>query len=244
MEESSFKRNLENYEKLITYAKNVLKECEYDENSHQIYNKRMPTNEEFSIFTHQAKFIVKESLGDDSPYLGYIKNNIATSKGSSLFGHIFKKNILPAYNIYKKMSVFRDSVKKEKEGLSNEDVVYELSYDDFSRQILIIDKKNNKTFLLKTPHYDSENKVIFEYLFNHPQEVVKLRTLEDEVKKELNSNLVVSLHRVAHELGFKGPLKKLFLSTTKETAILRKKVTAEQLKKSNINLAEILKSLP
>jgi len=243
MEESSYKRNIENYEKLIAYAKNVLKDCGYDEDSHQTYNKRMPTDEEFSVFTHQAKLIVKESLGDDSPYLRYIKNNIATSKGSSLFGHIFKKNILSAYNIYKKMSVFEGSVKKEKQGLSNEDVIYELAYDDFSRQILIIDKKNNKTFLLKTPHYDSENKVIFEYLFKHAQEIVKLKALEDEVKKELNSNLVVSLHRVAHELGFKGPLKKLFLNTTKETAMLRKNVTAEQLKKSNINLGEILKRL-
>ena len=124
-----------------------------------------------------------------------------------------------------------DSEEKRKQ---TEEIICQISYDNFSRDISI------NGYKLITLRYDSPNKVIFEYLFKHPDEYIEKEKLEELILKELKEPLKKPLTKFADEVGLKGKRRKLFFTTTKDTAKLRTKITKEQLEAANIKLSEIL----
>ncbi len=108
MDRKKYESNLKIYEKLIDYAQSILKECGWDENASNTYTyiKREPTAEEFDLFSHQAKSLIGETFGMDSHFYRYVINNISMNT-TNIFGHIYKKNLIPAYKTFKKMSIFQ-----------------------------------------------------------------------------------------------------------------------------------------
>lgn len=120
------------------------------------------------------------------------------------------------------------------------ETVLELFYDDFTRNIYIKYKDKDKNIILRTLHDNFISKVIFDYLYNHIDEEVKLETLQKEVKKKLGIELKKKLNNIAQDLGFTGKIKELFFSTSKDTIILRKKISRKQLKDSGIDISDIL----
>ena len=113
-------------------------------------------------------------------------------------------------------------------------IVYKLSYNSFTGDIFINDSK------LKSPHYDSANRIVFAYLYNNPDKVINIDTLDAEVNRELNEGLKKPLSKVAQELGFTGDRKKLFFKTTINTARLRTEITKKELKEARVNTSKIL----
>ena len=110
-----YESNLKIYEKLLDYAKNILKECGWDENASNsyTYNKRKPSIDEFLFFSHQAKSIVEDTLGKDSNFYEYIIDNSKDPVIPIIFGFIYKKNLIPAYELYKKMYSFKVEENKD-----------------------------------------------------------------------------------------------------------------------------------
>jgi len=117
---------------------------------------------------------------------------------------------------------------------SDEEVAFELGYDEWYFQITI----NGK--LLKTPQYNSANRFIFEYLYFHPNEDISIETLKEVVKANLDEELDKPLKKVAYELGFTSDRKKAFFKTTKDSAKMRTKVTNKDIKELNIDPSKIL----
>jgi hypothetical protein len=113
MDRNKYESNLKIYKKLIDYAKSVLKDCGYDENSHYTYNNRQPTIDEYTLFIHEAKLLIANTLGTDSTFYNSLARNIATMQTTALFGHILKKNVIPAYDTFKKMHIFEMEFEKQ-----------------------------------------------------------------------------------------------------------------------------------
>jgi hypothetical protein len=157
-----------------------------------------------------------------------IHNCIIFEKGEN-FGKLLKK----LHEIIVLTAALEDSSK------NNDYIIYELEYNDWSREIHVINKTSGKRYFIKRPHYESESKIIFEYLFNHPEENINKKVFEEEVKRELNKTLITSLDKIGTELGFTRELKKLFLTTSKDYAKLRIKVTKSQQQKSGIDISKI-----
>ena len=110
---------------------------------------------------------------------------------------------------------------------SDEEVAFELGYDEWYFQITI----NGK--LLKTPQYNSANRF-------HPNEDISIETLKEVVKANLDEELDTPLKKVAYELGFTSDRKKAFFKTTKDSAKMRIKVTNKDIKELNIDPSKIL----
>lgn len=138
----------------------------------------------------------------------------------------FKKDISSIKGIL--TEVLKEDINQDKE------VIYEISYYDFSRDIFINDRK------LKTLRYNSPNRIVFEYLYSHPDEDIEKETLNDIVYKELNKPLEKKLSKIAQEAGFTGNRKKLFFITTENTAKLRIQITKKQIDKAKIDPSKIL----
>ena len=146
---------------------------------------------------------------------------------------------------------FDSYFKKIKEELSfqnlkpndDETTIFELSFDEFSGQISINDLQNKRSYFLKKPHYDSDNRIVFEYLYNNSGKIVNIEELNGIVYKETYHYLGTELDKIAAQLGFNRDLKKLFFTTSKKTARLRKKITKKKLNQTKTNLKSILENL-
>jgi hypothetical protein len=108
----------------------------------------------------------------------------------------------------------------------------EITYNDISREIKIND------VLLSTPQYESENQRVFGYLYNHPNENISLKVLAAAAigKSELGK----SLHQIVNDLGFKGPLAKVFFNKSSKAIQLNNPITSEQLAGLGLDVEEVV----
>lgn len=90
-----------------------------------------------------------------------------------------------------------------------------------NREILL-----NKLFLIGKPDFDSENELVFGYLYNNPNK----RLSQAEIEEALNAKINKSFHKIIENLGFKGDLKHIFFQVSKNTILFRNPVTSEELK--------------
>lgn len=112
-----------------------------------------------------------------------------------------------------------------KKEVIEEETVYEITYTP-TREILL-----NKTIRLAKPDFDSENDVVFDYLYNHPNQKISLKELETQIKKTLTK----SLHKIVENLGFKGDLKTVFFTVSQDAVSFRNPITQDDLEKLGIS---------
>ena len=108
------------------------------------------------------------------------------------------------------------------------DVVYEITYTK-QRQILMNNAQIGK------PDFNSENDLVFGYLYKHPNESFTKEQIEKAVGVKLNK----SLHKIVENLGFEGDTKEVFISVSKNAIQFRNPITKkdlEEMKKPAIKL--------
>ena len=91
--------------------------------------------------------------------------------------------------------------------LSEDKVCYRVTF--LNREIMV------NGFRLATPHFDSENHVVFEYIFRNPGRKIDLSEIEAVTKRTLNKKL----YDIIRTLGFKNELKDIFFPNVSKTAI-------------------------
>ena len=89
----------------------------------------------------------------------------------------------------------------------NDEVLYRVSFDN--RAIMV------NGFRLSKPHFDSENDVVFDYIFQNPGRKIELAEIEAATKRTLNKKL----YDIIRTLGFKNELKDIFFPHVSKTAV-------------------------
>lgn len=110
------------------------------------------------------------------------------------------------------------------------DVVYEITYTK-QRQILMNNVQIGK------PDFNSENDLVFSFLYIHPNESFTKEQIEKAVGVKLNK----SLHKIVENLGFEGDTKEVFISASKNAIQFRNPITKkdlEEMKKATIKLVK------
>ena len=123
------------------------------------------------------------------------------------------------------------TIHKSREKPKARDDSYVITYTK-QRQILL----NNNAEIGK-PDFNSENDLVFSFLYEHPNETFTKGQLE----KAIGSTLTKSLHKIIENLGFEGDIKKAFFSVSKNAVQFRNPVTREQLKEMRSPLIKTIK---
>lgn len=143
-------------------------------------------------------------------------NNIKSSKGIYITEE--SENRLSA-----QLQVLRDILTEvEHKGInpSSNNNIYWIDYT-INREILL----NGK--LLHRPRPDSPSENLFSYLFNHPNQIIELKKVEEsEGRTDISDNI----HQKIRDLGFSGILKKIFFPiVTKLTIQFSNPITQDYL---------------
>lgn len=102
-------------------------------------------------------------------------------------------------------------------------IIYKITFTT-AREILL------NGFQIAKPDFDSENEVVFSFLFKHPN---KRHTLKD-IETATGRKLTKTLHKVIENLGFTGDIKKVFIDVNKDSVCLRNPITQDDLDKLGI----------
>ncbi len=127
----------------------------------------------------------------------------------------------PAQNLPRKD--FEEKITK-----TSDEPVYEITYTK-QRQILMNNAQIGK------PDFNSENDLVFSFLYEHPNESFTKEQIEKAVSVKLNK----SLHKIVENLGFEGDTKEVFISVSKNAIQFRNPITKqdlEDMKKPTIKL--------
>lgn len=103
--------------------------------------------------------------------------------------------------------------------VKGDDVIYWVTFTQ-TREILL-----NDVLLIGKPDFDSENEVVFGYLYNNPDRTITL----DELKEKLKRDITKTLHKIVENLGFKGDIKSLFFNISKSSIKFKKQITQKDL---------------
>jgi hypothetical protein len=90
---------------------------------------------------------------------------------------------------------------------SDDEVLYRVTF--INREIMV------NGFRLSKPHFDSENDVVFDYIFKNPGRKIDLAEIEAATKRTLNKKL----YDIVRTLGFKNELKDIFFPHVSKTAV-------------------------
>lgn len=112
----------------------------------------------------------------------------------------------------------------EAEDKSTTESVYEITYTG-SREILL-----NKIFQIAKPDFDSENDLVFDFLYQHPNKKYTLKEIEEGIGNKLGK----TLHKIVENLGFKGELRKIFIDVSGTSICFKNPVTKDDLEKIGI----------
>ena len=103
--------------------------------------------------------------------------------------------------------------------------IYVVKYSGKSREILV----NN--ILLAKPDFNSENELVFTYIYEHPNERISLVKFQETQKITLTK----SIHKIIENLGFVGDFKRVFFSdVSKDYVRFRNPITSNDLKELGI----------
>lgn len=238
MDKDKFENYIAVYEELIQEGNKILDNCGWDGKS---YKNNFPDKYEYITFFEKTKSLILEVFGSDSIYYTQLVKNLDKFYTSTAYFNFIYRTLEDSYKILKDLDsenkniIHIEPTKNESKDLNEESKqVFLLSYNDWTREIYINDK------LLKRPQLNSANHIIFEYLYKNANTEISLRTLQEIVEKELGYKFTKSLTKVANDLGFTRDRRKLFFITSKNSAILRTKITREELYSSKINIENIL----
>lgn len=113
----------------------------------------------------------------------------------------------------------------EKDGL-----VYQVTYTK-QRQVLM----NNAQ--IGRPDFNSENDLVFSFLYEHPNK----RVTRTELEKAISGKLTKSLHKIIENLGFEGDTKEVFFSVSKNAIEFRNPITKKDLEEMGKPLIKLIK---
>jgi len=105
-----------------------------------------------------------------------------------------------------------------------ENPVYEIAYTGL-REILL-----NKIFQIAKPDFDSENDLVFDFLYKHPNKKYTLKEIEEGIGNKLGK----TLHKIVENLGFKGDLRKIFIDVSGTSICFKNPITKDDLEKIGI----------
>lgn len=111
----------------------------------------------------------------------------------------------------------------------NSDIVYEVTYTQ-AREIML-----NKVFQLAKPDFDTENDLVFDYLYKHPNQKFTKEQLEEIIKRKLTKDL----HKIVENLGFKADLRKMFFSVSGTSILFRNPIHKKGLDELGIQKIKI-----
>ena len=115
--------------------------------------------------------------------------------------------------------------------------------ENISSYRIAINKKRevimNEFFILSRPDFDSENHNFIDYIFKHPDEIVKKSAIEEAIHKKLKK----SFHAILSDLGFKNEVRKLFFNVSKTSIQFKNNISTGEAKGMGINIDEMMKQL-
>ena len=114
-------------------------------------------------------------------------------------------------------------------GSAKPNTILTISYAK-SREIVL-----NGLFQLAKPNLNSENDVVFQYLYDHPNTSFTKTQLESA----LSTKITKPLHKIVENLGFKPELSKVFFSVSKNSIEFRNPVSKTELAEAGISLIKL-----
>lgn len=119
---------------------------------------------------------------------------------------------------------FKITPSPSKSVINDSSIALNISYTD-ANEILI-----NDLFLLSRPDYDSENEVVFEFLYHHPNKKHTVAEMTDALGRTIGK----SPHKIVENLGFTGNIKRIFMQVTKDAICFKNPITKTDLEKLGI----------
>lgn len=107
---------------------------------------------------------------------------------------------------------------------ADDDIVYTVSYSNITRKIKV------NGFLIANLNFDSDNEIIFDYLYQHPNTKVSRKDIEAKSKRSIKK----TMHKFVENIGFSGDLRRVFFEVSVDTIKLRNPVTRTMLKQIGI----------
>ncbi|HEX6977104.1 MAG TPA: hypothetical protein VF185_01930 [Patescibacteria group bacterium] len=212
----------------LEYQEFTGKKPSFETDIQRLYEKIQKVDEQISI-RREAWAKAQSTISDNSYYseatrtghLAKLEQQAQTDIGNFIKQ---KETYLVELNL-RKTDVPKSSQAKpfNEEDKSNSDKVYEITY--ISRDILL-----NNTFHLAKPDFDSENEVVFSFLFNNPNQTFSRTEIEVEIRRKIAK----SLHKIVENLGFVGDLKKVFFNVSKDSICFKNPVTRPDLDKLGV----------
>lgn len=161
----------------------------------------------------------------------FLYNNPIKDDGRFLFSAAYKFNEEDEIVCEINEKVFDKQYQKNQEEIGADDVEYEA--DKILYQITYINREvrlNN--IVLAKPNFDSENDVVFEYIFNNPNKKITRKEVESVLKRPT----VKKFEQIIRDLGFKGQLKAMFFPNVSIGAIqFINPITKEYLDKNSLS---------
>jgi len=104
-----------------------------------------------------------------------------------------------------------------------------------TREIVLDDK-----YLLTKPNFQSENELVFHYLYNRANQPVSRGVLDRIVKEENEDGLHKALRQIVRDLKFTGELRKMFFPNISQNGIeFRNFITESGMTASGVNRSKL-----
>lgn len=104
-------------------------------------------------------------------------------------------------------------------------ILYKVIFNEHNREIRV------DGALVGNPDLDSENDLVFGYVYKNPNRTIRLREIEDGIKQSVNKRLT----DIMRDVGFKGDLRRVFFKgVTKTSLYFVNPITKEYAEKNNL----------
>lgn len=120
--------------------------------------------------------------------------------------------------------------KATKETDEQDEPMYQITYTK-QRQVLMNNAQISK------PDFNSENDLVFSFLYEHPNK----RITREDLEKAIGEKLTKSLHKIVENLGFEGDTKEVFFSVSKNAIEFRNPITKRDLEEMKKPLIKLVK---
>lgn len=110
------------------------------------------------------------------------------------------------------------------QSIPKDEVVYRITYTK-RREILL-----NNEIRIANPDFDSENDVVFEYIYMHPDQ----KLTKEQIEQAINRKIGKSFHKILENLNFAGNRKRAFFSVSSSSILFRNPITRADLTELDI----------
>jgi hypothetical protein len=89
----------------------------------------------------------------------------------------------------------------------------------------------NDQFVLSKPNFNSENEVVFSFLYNNPNK----KWTKQELESQINMKVHKSFDKIVENLGFKNDLRKVFWQVSSDSIRFNNPISTNTLEKMKLN---------